>query len=159
MTNKERQHLVRIVIRKKGDIEVTVGGVAVILLWWLMLMLLIAATGGNPRELLEVAPSPLACLASEQLPIGNGGTISVDITRYMALSGTDILYVRGEIDNHRTNYLLAKVELPLPAFTASTAHSIFFSYGRGSQPPFTSDTNALKLGYRIQWDGWFDRWR
>jgi hypothetical protein len=38
--------------------------------------------------------------------------------------------------------------------------SVFFSYERGGQPPFsTPDTNALKLGYRIQWDGWFSKRR
>lgn len=33
-----------------------------------------------------------------------------------------------------------------------------FPYEGGGQPPFsTPDTSAVKLGYRIQWDGWFGR--
>ena len=90
-----------------------------------------------------------------------GGTINLDITKYLALSGQDILYVRGEDPSDRLhNYLLASASVPLPAFNVNMAQSVFFSYERGGQPPFsTPDTNALKLGYRIQWDGWFSKRR
>jgi hypothetical protein len=90
-----------------------------------------------------------------------GGTITLDVTRYLALSGQDILYVRGEDKADRLhNYLLASASVPLPAFSVGMAQSVFFSYERGGQPPFsTPDTNALKLGYRIQWNGWFGKLR
>ena len=90
-----------------------------------------------------------------------GGPISLDLTRYVAVSAQDLLYVRGEAPDDRLhNYFLATANIPLPSFNAASAHSVFFSYERGGQPPFsTPDTNALKLGYRLQWDGWFSRWR
>lgn len=71
------------------------------------------------------------------------------------------MYVRGEDRSDRLhNYLLATASVPLPAFNVYMAQSVFFSYERGGQPPFsTPDTNALKLGYRIQWDGWLGKRR
>ena len=66
---------------------------------------------------------------------------------------------RDENEHHPQNYLLVSVQAPLHAFSNGSAQSLFFSYERGSQPPFASDTNALKLGYRIQWDGWFGKYR
>jgi hypothetical protein len=90
-----------------------------------------------------------------------GGTVTLDLTSYLTLSAQDLLYVRGEDPADRLhNYLLAAASVPLPAFTNSMAQSVFFSYERGGQPPFsTPDTNALKLGYRVQWDGWFGKRR
>ena len=90
-----------------------------------------------------------------------GGTAAVDLTRYLTLSLREILFVRGESDSDRThNYLLAKAEVPLAGFSTTTAQSVFFSYQRGGQPPFsTPDVNALKLGYRLMWNGWAQQLR
>ena len=69
--------------------------------------------------------------------------------------------MRGESDDDRFhNYFKASFEVALPAFSDESAHSVFFGYEKGNKPPFaTPDVNALKLGYRVQWDGWFQRWR
>jgi hypothetical protein len=90
-----------------------------------------------------------------------GGTAAVDLTRYVTLSLREILYVRGESDSDRLhNYLLAKAEVPLAGLSATTAQAVFFSYERGGQPPFsTPDANALKLGYRLLWNGWAQQFR
>ena len=90
-----------------------------------------------------------------------GGTLAVDLTRHVTLSVRDILYVRGESESDRThNLLLAKAEMPLAGFSSSTAQAVFFSYERGGQPPFsTPDANALKLGYRLLWNGWAQQLR
>ena len=90
-----------------------------------------------------------------------GGTAALDLTRYVTLSLREMLFVRGESDTDRThNYILAKVEVPLVGFSSTTSQAVFFSYERGGQPPFsTPDVNALKLGYRLLWNGWAQRLR
>ena len=90
-----------------------------------------------------------------------GGTVALDFTRYMTLSIREIAYIRGEVETDRTrNYLLTKLEIPLSGFSTSTAQAVFFSYERGGQPPFsTPDVNALKLGYRLLWNGWWQQLR
>jgi hypothetical protein len=90
-----------------------------------------------------------------------GGTVVLDLTRYVTLSFREILYVRGESDSDRThNYFLGKAEMPIAGFSTTTAQAIFFSYERGGQPPFsTPDANALKLGYRLLWNGWAQQFR
>jgi len=90
-----------------------------------------------------------------------GGSISLDITKYFSISAEDRLYVRGEAKDDRLhNYFKTSMQFGLPALTSHAAHGVFFNFERGNQPPFaTPDVNALKLGYRIQWDNWFDKWR
>ena len=90
-----------------------------------------------------------------------GGTVALDLTRYATLSFRDILYIRGESDTDRAhNYFLAKAEMPINGFSATVAQAIFFSFERGGQPPFsTPDANALKLGYRLLWNGWAQQFR
>jgi hypothetical protein len=90
-----------------------------------------------------------------------GTTLKLDMTSYVRVSATDILYVRGEAKDDRLhNYFLGTVEVPFPSFSLNVANSAFFSFERGGQPPFaTPDVNALKFGYRIQWDGWFGKTR
>lgn len=90
-----------------------------------------------------------------------GGAIGLDLSRFVSLSFEDTLYLRGEVDdNQARNYLKAKAEMPLMGFTTTMAQSIFLSYERGGLPPFsTPDVDALKLGYRVQWDGWFGQVR
>jgi len=90
-----------------------------------------------------------------------GGTLNLDLTAYVRLSLKDILYVRGETSEDRLrNYFLGSIEVPLPSFTRNASSNAFFSFERGAQPPFASPgVNALKIGYRVQWDGWFGKRR
>lgn len=91
-----------------------------------------------------------------------GGTINLDLTSYVRVSVKDVLYVRGEAwdDDPLHNYFKGTIEVPFPSFTRKSASSAFFSFERGGEPPFaTPDVNAVKLGYRVQWDGWFGQRR
>ncbi|MBV9925675.1 MAG: hypothetical protein JOZ96_11710 [Acidobacteria bacterium] len=91
-----------------------------------------------------------------------GGTINLDLTAYVKVSVKDVLYVRGEAqdDDPLHNYFKGTIEVPFPAITRRSASSAFFSFERGGEPPFaTPDVNAVKIGYRVQWDGWFGQRR
>lgn len=91
-----------------------------------------------------------------------GGTINLDLTSYVRISVKDVLYVRGEAwdEDPLHNYFKGTVEVPFPSFTRKSASSAFFSFERGGEPPFaTPDVNAVKIGYRVQWDGWFGQRR
>jgi hypothetical protein len=89
-----------------------------------------------------------------------GATLNLDLTSFVRISAKDILYIRGEAkEDRRHNYFLVTIEMPLPSFGV-TANSGFLSFERGGQPPFaTPDVNAFKVGYRLQWDGWFGQRR
>jgi hypothetical protein len=90
-----------------------------------------------------------------------GGTINLDLTSFARLTLTDIFYIRGEKANDRGhNYFNGRLELPLPAFSRDSAQSFFMAFERGGQPPFaTPDVNAFTFGFRIQWAGWFSKFR
>lgn len=90
-----------------------------------------------------------------------GGTLHLDLTSYVRLSVTDILYFRGERpESVRHNYFNGTVEMPLPSWSKSIGNAFYLSFERGGQPPFaTPDVNSFTAGYRIQWHGWFDRFR
>jgi hypothetical protein len=90
-----------------------------------------------------------------------GATVQLDLTRRVKLLATNQMYRRFESKSDPWhNYLTASLEIPLPAFGNYSAHSVFATYERGGQPPFnTPDVNAFRLGYRIQWQNWFGRWR
>jgi hypothetical protein len=81
-----------------------------------------------------------------------GADMAFDVTSYFTLSFTDILYVRGEAPDDRLHhYFNGKIEVPLGNLSSQLAQSVFFSFERGGQPPFsTPDVNALKVGYRIR---------
>ncbi|MBL8219089.1 MAG: hypothetical protein JNL62_07660 [Bryobacterales bacterium] len=90
-----------------------------------------------------------------------GAAVQLDLTRRVKLAATDQMYRRFESSSDPWhNYFTASLEIPLPAFTVDSAHSVFATYERGGQPPFnTPDVNSFRLGYRIQWQNWFGRWR
>lgn len=73
-------------------------------------------------------------------------------TPNVTFTATEMLYVRGEKKDDRLhNYFLGEFAYRLDNFsTARAAHSVFFSWERGGQPPFDDpDVNVLKIGYRI----------
>ena len=72
-----------------------------------------------------------------------------------------MLYLRSEApDDRRRNYLNVSFELPIAPVFSEAAQSVFIGYERGGLPPFEkADADAFKIGYRIQWTGWFDRYR
>jgi hypothetical protein len=75
---------------------------------------------------------------------------------------SDTFYVRGESEEDRyRNYFLGEFSYKLGDFASKRfAHSVFFSFERGGQPPFDeADVNALKFGYRITADTLFTRFR
>lgn len=78
--------------------------------------------------------------------------------RRLSLRLTDTFYVRGGAAGDRArNYFNGVVEVPLGNFSRNAAQSIFFSFERGDQPPFsTPSVNALKFGYRIRSDFFAD---
>ncbi len=92
-----------------------------------------------------------------------GGTMNFELTQYVRLSVNDLFYVRGETPNDRfKNYFMGSVEAPLGRLGKSerfrSAHSLFFSFERGEQPPFSDPAvNILKFGYRIRARGLFNR--
>lgn len=90
-----------------------------------------------------------------------GGTLTLDLTAYVKVSIKNITYVRGETKEDRLhNYFLSSIEAPFPSITRDASSSAFFSFERGGQAPFaTPDVNAVRVGYRVQWGGWFARLR
>lgn len=71
------------------------------------------------------------------------------------ISLTDTFYFRFEAweTDPRDNYFKGSIDFRLGKVgdNARLAHSIYFSYERGQQPPFSDPgVNALKLGYRIR---------
>ena len=87
-----------------------------------------------------------------------GMDLTLNPTRFLTLSISDILYVRAKAESETTryrNYFSGKVELPLGEPTR-TPHSVFFSFERGDQPPFKKlGVNAIKFGYRLR-SNWFE---
>jgi len=90
-----------------------------------------------------------------------GASAQLDITRRVKVTATDLMYRRYESDSDPWhNYFVSSLEMPLPAFSLDSAHSIFATFERGGQPPFNSpDVNSVRVGYRIQMQNWFGRWR
>ena len=90
-----------------------------------------------------------------------GASAQLDLTRRVKALATNQIYRRFESKSDPWhNYFTASLEIPLPAFANDSAHSVFATYERGAQPPFnTPDVNSFRLGYRIQWQNWFGRWR
>lgn len=90
-----------------------------------------------------------------------GGTLNLDLTSYVRLSITDTLYFRGERpESVRHNYFNGTVEVPLPTWSNSIGNAFYVSFERGGQPPFAAtDVNSFTAGYRLQWTGWFDKFR
>lgn len=72
---------------------------------------------------------------------------------------TDIFYYNfGEVTKRRANYFSGSMEVLLGEFLDSrrAAHSVFISYEKGQQPPFTNaGVNVVKIGYRIVGDRLF----
>lgn len=81
-----------------------------------------------------------------------GTDMAFDVTSHFTLSFTDMLYLRGESGQDRLhNYFIGKIEVPLGNLWRQSAQSVYFSFERGGQPPFsTPDVNALKVGYRVR---------
>jgi hypothetical protein len=73
---------------------------------------------------------------------------------HLNLRLTETFYVRGGvIDGRIRNYFNGVVEVPLGNLSRNAAQSIFFSFERGNQPPFSSPSvNAMKFGYRVRSD-------
>jgi hypothetical protein len=83
-------------------------------------------------------------------------------TPNVTFTASELLYVRGEKKDDRLhNYFLGEFAYRLDNFsTARAAHSIFFSWERGGQPPFDDqDVNVLKVGYRLTATTIFSRFR
>ena len=73
-------------------------------------------------------------------------------TARFELKGSEQFYIRGESKTDRYhNYFLGEVSYRLVSFNhGRAAHSVFFSWEKGGQPPFEDpDVNVLKFGYRV----------
>lgn len=83
-----------------------------------------------------------------------GIDIAFNLTPRLTLTLTDIFYLRGESPGDRKrNYFSSIIEAPLGNLSRNAAQSVYFSFERGNQPPFsTAGVNALKFGYRIKSD-------
>jgi hypothetical protein len=81
-----------------------------------------------------------------------GADMAFDLTSHFTLSFTDMLYVRGEAPEDRLHhYFNGKIEVPLGSLWTRLGQSVYLSFERGGQPPFsTPNVNALKVGYRIR---------
>jgi hypothetical protein len=82
-----------------------------------------------------------------------GVDMSLDLTRHLTLSVSDVAYVRGEAPGHRfRNYFKGGVEAPMGRVFGSAVHSLFFTFEKGDQAPFaTPAVNSVKVGYRVQY--------
>jgi hypothetical protein len=83
-----------------------------------------------------------------------GVEMNIDVTRHLTFSIIDTFYVRGETpDDRAKNYFKGGVEAPLGIVFNRAVHSLFFNFERGDLAPFaTPSVNALKVGYRIQFN-------
>lgn len=90
-----------------------------------------------------------------------GLDMTFNLTRYVALTVNDTLYIRGEAPDDRVhNYFKGSFEAPIGRPFENTVQSLFMSFERGNKPPFaTRDANVFKLGYRIRSEGWFNLFR
>lgn len=73
-------------------------------------------------------------------------------TARIALKATEQFYIRGESKADRYhNYFAGEFSYHLASFfQGRAAHSVFFSWEKGGQPPFADpDVNVLKVGYRV----------
>lgn len=107
----------------------------------------------NPAEAIEVSPTVKR--------FHTGLDMDFNLTRYIVLSISDTFWLRGEADDDRFhNYFKGTIEAPLGRPFRNSVHSLFLSFERGNQPPFTGrDVNAFKVGYRIRAEGWGGRFR
>lgn len=80
--------------------------------------------------------------------------MNLDVTPHLTFSVKDTFYVRGETpDDRLKNYFKGSIEAPLGPVFNRAVQSFFFSFERGDLAPFaTPSVNALKLGYRIQFN-------
>jgi hypothetical protein len=83
-----------------------------------------------------------------------GADIIFDLGPLFKVTLTDTFYVRGETPGDRgRNYFSGELEGSLGRIRRDTAQSLFVSFERGDQPPFTTrGANVVKLGYRIRSD-------
>jgi hypothetical protein len=83
-----------------------------------------------------------------------GVEMNLDVTRHLTFSIIDTFYVRGETpDDRAKNYFKGGIEAPLGVVFNRAVHSLFFNFERGDLAPFaTPSVNALKVGYRIQFN-------
>ncbi len=90
-----------------------------------------------------------------------GGSVELDVTRYLTLTGSDTFYVRGEDrDDRLHNHFTAEADLPFWFLSGKSANLFFLSYERGGEAPFDKpDVNSLLVGYKIQSQGWFGQHR
>ena len=86
-----------------------------------------------------------------------GLDVSLEINDYLAFSVTDTAYLRGEIaPGHLVNYIKLEADFPVGSPLRETSQTFFFTYERGSLPPFENlNAKALRLGYRIRSENWF----
>ncbi|HEU4713819.1 MAG TPA: hypothetical protein VFS76_19785 [Pyrinomonadaceae bacterium] len=72
---------------------------------------------------------------------------------------TDTFYYNfGEVTKRRANYFNGSIEFLLGEFLDNrrAAHSVFFSFEKGQQPPFANaGVNVFKIGYRVVGDRLF----
>jgi hypothetical protein len=107
----------------------------------------------NPAAAIETSPTVRR--------FHTGLDMKFHLTRYVALSISDTFWVRGEADDDRFhNHFKGGIEAPLGRPFNNSVHSLFASFERGNEPPFTGrDANAFKIGYRIRAEGWGGRFR
>jgi hypothetical protein len=107
----------------------------------------------NPAEAIEVSPTVKRFYT--------GLDMDFSLTRYFGLSISDTFWLRGEAHDDRFhNYFKGTIEAPIGRPFRNSVHSLFLSFERGNEPPFTGrDVNAFKVGYRIRSEGWGGRFR
>lgn len=84
-----------------------------------------------------------------------GGDVLLSLGPHVNISLTDTFYFRLNVQGggHTRNYFDGVIEVPLGSISRNASQSIFFSFERGDQPPFsTPSVNALKFGYRVRSD-------
>ncbi|MDQ6699497.1 MAG: hypothetical protein M3Z36_04860, partial [Acidobacteriota bacterium] len=89
---------------------------------------------------------------------GYGGLdVTLEVSDYFAFTVSDTAYIRGEIaPTHLVNYINLEADFPIGSPLRETAQSFFFTYERGTLPPFYRiNAKTLRLGYRVRSENWF----
>ena len=73
-----------------------------------------------------------------------------NLTRFVNLKLSDIIYVRGEsAEARQRNYFNGEIQFPF-AESENNSQYLFIGFEKGDQPPFVSrSVNSFKIGYRI----------
>jgi len=78
----------------------------------------------------------------------------LDFNRKFAVNTTQILYIRGELNNDVVHYMRNSAQWTILGSTPQFLSQLQFTYEKGQLPPFRSYVNSLSLGIRVLSSNW-----